>query len=155
MDFVQAFDRFYLDLINLLTPVLLKTSDVTNRVDESGRYAMLNVYGDIGKHFIIYPFNAEQVCFAYTFRKPIAEGEFWRTLTNDQALGFIRECGFTQWASPINTFISNTSRWMKVGLYDRSELSTWYEHRVVLVVDAAHSTAPHHIQGTNQVMEDA
>ncbi|CAF4225061.1 unnamed protein product, partial [Adineta steineri] len=65
------------------------------------------------------------------------------------------ECGFARWASPVDKFISNASRLIKIGLYDRPELTTWYKDRVVLAGDAAHATSPHLGQGANQAMEDA
>ena len=134
---------------------LTQTIGITNRIAEDDRSIMLNVYGDRGTHFITYPFDSEHACFACTFREPIADDESWRSLSNEQALEFIQKCGFVQWASPVDKYISNTSRLIKIGLYDRSELSTWYKDRVVLVGDAAHATSPHLGQGANQAMEDA
>ncbi len=131
---------------------LTQTIGITNRLDRS---EMLNVYGDGGTHFITYPFDSKEACFACTFREPIADTESWRSLSNEQALDFIQKCGFARWASPVDKLISNTSRLIKIGLYDRSELSTWYKDRVVLTGDAAHATSPHLGQGANQAMEDA
>ena len=134
---------------------LTQTIGITDRIDQLQRSTMLNVYGDGGTHFISYPFDSNEACFACTFREPTADSESWRSFSNDQALKFIEECGFAQWASPVDKLISNTSRLIKVGLYDRPELSTWYKERVVLAGDAAHATSPHLGQGANQAMEDA
>ncbi len=134
---------------------LTQTIGITNRMDQLDRSEMLNIYGDGGTHFITYPFDSKEACYACTFREPIADTESWRSLSNESAFKFIRECGFAQWASPVDKLISNTSRLIKIGLYDRPELSTWYKDRVVLAGDAAHATSPHLGQGANQAMEDA
>jgi salicylate hydroxylase len=131
---------------------LTQTIGITDRLDRS---EMLNVYGEGGTHFITYPFDSKEACFACTFRESIADTESWRSLSNEQALKFIQECGFVQWASPVDKLIANTSRLIKIGLYDRSELLTWYKDRVILAGDAAHATSPHLGQGANQAMEDA
>lgn len=134
---------------------LTQTIGITNRIDQLDRSEMLNVYGDGGTHFITYPFDLKEACFACTFREPIADTESWRSLSNEQAFKFIQECGFARWASPVDKLIANTFRLIKIGLYDRAELSTWYKDRVVLTGDAAHATSPHLGQGANQAMEDA
>jgi salicylate hydroxylase len=134
---------------------LTQTIGITERMDPLDRSTMLNVYGEGGTHFITYPFDANQACFACTFREPIADTESWRSLSNEQALMFVRECGFAQWASPVDKCIANTSRLFKIGVYDRPELSTWHKDRVILTGDAAHATSPHIGQGANQAMEDA
>ncbi|GJE95746.1 hypothetical protein PsYK624_119330 [Phanerochaete sordida] len=43
---------------------------------------------------------------------------------------------------------------VKYGIYDRAELKTWHQGRVVLIGDAAHPTSPHLVQGANQAYED-
>ncbi|UJR17572.1 hypothetical protein I4U23_004468 [Adineta vaga] len=134
---------------------LTQTIGISDRIDQLDRSTILNVYGDKGTHFITYPFNSKEACFACTYREPIANNESWRSISNEQILKFIQECGFAEWASPVDKLISNTSRLIKVGLYDRPELSTWYKDHVVLVGDAAHATSPHLGQGANQAMEDA
>jgi salicylate hydroxylase len=134
---------------------LTQTIGITDRMDQLDRSELLNVYGDGGTHFITYPYDSKEACFACTFREPIADTESWKSLNNEQAHKFIQECGFARWASPVDKLISNTSRLIKIGLYDRPELPTWYKDRVVLAGDAAHATSPHLGQGANQAMEDA
>jgi salicylate hydroxylase len=134
---------------------LTQTIGITDRINPLDRSEMINVYGDGGKHFISYPFDSKEACFACTFRESVGNTESWRSLSNDQALKFIEECGFSQWSSPVNELISKASRLIKIGLYDRTELSRWSKDRMVLVGDAAHATSPHLGQGANQAMEDA
>lgn len=75
---------------------LTQTIGITDRIDQLDRSIMLNVYGDGGKHFVTYPFDSKQACFACTFRQTNADAESWRSLSNEQAHEFIQECGFDQ-----------------------------------------------------------
>ncbi|KAI0365646.1 FAD/NAD-P-binding domain-containing protein [Pilatotrama ljubarskyi] len=115
------------------------------------RRGMLNLYGD-GAHMISYPINDHQISWAFTTREPEAR-ETWRAMNEDAQESF-RRGPFSQWPMGGGKLVSTGTNLVKYGLYDRPELQSWHQGRVVLLGDAAHPTSPHVGQGANQAFED-
>ncbi|KAL0481676.1 3-hydroxybenzoate 6-hydroxylase [Acrasis kona] len=108
----------------------------------------LNVAGR-GAHFITYPFNKNELCYGCTQRDEPAS-ESWKEVDVDHAKNSL----FAKW-SPVSSIIENSTKVIKIGLYDRPSLKSWSKDRVLLIGDAAHATSPHLGQGANQALEDA
>ncbi|EKM53944.1 uncharacterized protein PHACADRAFT_145467 [Phanerochaete carnosa HHB-10118-sp] len=118
-----------------------------------GKSMAINVYGD-GAHLIAIPIDDESMGWAITEREPEAK-ETWRAMDAAAAEEFKKNSPVAQWDYGAGEIVRNATTVTKYGLYDRPELQTWHQGRVVLIGDAAHPTSPHLGQGANQSMEDA
>ncbi|EKM53958.1 uncharacterized protein PHACADRAFT_257472 [Phanerochaete carnosa HHB-10118-sp] len=116
-----------------------------------GRSMTMSLYGD-GVHLIAVQVDEDTMGWAVTQREPEAK-EAWRAM-DDVALAELKESQFSTWDFGGGELVRNGTHVTKYGLYDRPNLTTWYQGRVVLIGDAAHPTSPHLGQGANQAFED-
>ncbi|KAG1866039.1 hypothetical protein F4604DRAFT_986638 [Suillus subluteus] len=116
-----------------------------------GRLALVNNYGD-GRHMIAYPVTEDKYSWAITTRGAEAK-EDWRT-QNEEQQNEIRNGPFSTWGFGAGDLVKTGQKIVKYGLYDRSELESWFKGRIVLLGDAAHPSSPHLGQGANQAFED-
>ncbi|KAJ7034688.1 hypothetical protein C8F04DRAFT_1100636 [Mycena alexandri] len=113
---------------------------------------MFNFYGD-GVHMITYPISQTAYSWAITQREAETK-ETWRAMDTD-AQEAVRTGPFSQLPFGAGDLVRSSEKFIKYGLYDRPELKSWHDGRVVLIGDAAHPTSPHLGQGANQAFEDA
>ncbi|KAI0093159.1 hypothetical protein BDY19DRAFT_982954 [Irpex rosettiformis] len=114
-------------------------------------FTFLNIFGD-GVHIVAYVINDRQASWAMTKREPEAK-ETWRA-QDDSVKQAVQNSEVAKWDFGGSELIKNSEHIVKYGLYDRPELTTWHQGRVVLIGDAAHPTSPHLGQGANQSFED-
>ncbi|KIP01899.1 hypothetical protein PHLGIDRAFT_96569 [Phlebiopsis gigantea 11061_1 CR5-6] len=117
-----------------------------------GNHTAMNVFGD-GVHMIAVPIDEDTMGFAVTMREPEAK-ETWRAM-DEAGVAEFKKSAVSEWPYGAGEIVKNGWNVTKYGLYDRPELKTWHQGRVVLIGDAAHPTSPHLGQGANQSFEDA
>ncbi|KAG7090882.1 hypothetical protein E1B28_009963 [Marasmius oreades] len=113
--------------------------------------SIVNFLG-VGAHIITYQISETHYGWAVT-RREAEMRETWRNVDNS-TLKQLRTDECSQWKFGAGDLIKTSERIVKFGLYDRPQLQTWHQGRVVLVGDAAHPTSPHLGQGANQALED-
>jgi salicylate hydroxylase len=112
---------------------------------------MLNIFG-ADSHLIAYQASDALYSWAVT-RREDEHKETWGDMDQEKQDEF-KNGPFSEWGFGGGELVRTANRIIKYGLYDRSELKTWYKGRVVLLGDAAHPTSPHLGQGANQAFED-
>ncbi|KAJ7123872.1 hypothetical protein C8R43DRAFT_1090705 [Mycena crocata] len=131
---------------------LTQTGGITHNAFLKDVPTMFNFYGD-NMHIISYPISETGYSWAFTRRESETK-ETWRAM-DTAAQDAVRNGPFSQLPFGAGDLVRNAEKITKYGLYDRPELKSWHEGRVVLIGDAAHPTSPHLGQGANQAFEDA
>ncbi|KAJ7185806.1 hypothetical protein C8R46DRAFT_882179 [Mycena filopes] len=131
---------------------LTQTGGVSPTPFADRKPAIFNFYGD-GMHLIAYPISQTTYSWAITQREAETK-ETWRAM-DTAAQDAVRTGPFSQLPFGAGELVRRADKITKFGLYDRVELKSWHEGRVVLIGDAAHPTSPHLGQGANQAFEDA
>ncbi|EKM53969.1 uncharacterized protein PHACADRAFT_145505 [Phanerochaete carnosa HHB-10118-sp] len=116
------------------------------------RSAFMNIFGN-GIHMIAYQVSDNTISWAVNMREPEAKEE-WKSIDPAVAEDFKKNSPFSEWPFGAGELVRNSLKIVRYGIYDRPELKTWFQGRVVLVGDAAHPTNPHLGQGANQSYED-
>ncbi|EKM53956.1 uncharacterized protein PHACADRAFT_209786 [Phanerochaete carnosa HHB-10118-sp] len=117
-----------------------------------GKHALADLFGN-GAHMIVVPMSDSLMTWVVSIREPeVKEG--WKSI--DPAVGehFKKNSPFSEWPFGAGELVRSSLNIVRYGIYDRPELKTWFEGRVVLVGDAAHPTSPHLGQGASQSYED-
>ncbi|KAJ6523307.1 hypothetical protein B0H19DRAFT_652134 [Mycena capillaripes] len=148
---------------------LTQTGGITHAAFPDQKPTLFNFYGD-NMHIVSYPISEKGYSWAITRRESEAK-ETWRAM-DTAAQDAVRNGPFSQLPFGAGDLIRNAVKITKYGLYDRPELKSWHNGRVVLIGDAAHPTSPvrtahchvmdsnlkssqHLGQGANQAFEDA
>ena len=111
-----------------------------------------NVWVGPGKHFVAYYVRGGTLInvVAVQEQSEWAE-ESWRTEGNVDEL----RTAFRHWDPRIGQLLEACEFCYFWGLFDRPELHTWYDGRVVLLGDACHPMLPFMAQGAAMAIEDA
>ncbi|GJE95033.1 FAD/NAD(P)-binding domain-containing protein [Phanerochaete sordida] len=119
----------------------------------AGESIAMQIFGD-GQYMVVISVDDDTLGWAITTREAEAK-ETWRNMDAAAAEAFKQTSPVAQWPFGAGDILRNAYGMIKYGLYDRPELPTWHNGRVVLIGDAAHPTSPHLGQGANQSFEDA
>ncbi|GJE94996.1 FAD-dependent monooxygenase [Phanerochaete sordida] len=118
----------------------------------AGRHAGHDFYGD-GAYMLAVTMADAQTAWAINQREPEAK-EDWKAIDAAAAEHFKQHSPFSDAPFGAGEIVRSSLKIVKYGIYDRPELKTWHQGRVVLIGDAAHPTSPHLGQGANQAYED-
>lgn len=103
------------------------------------------------KHFLIFPLRAGEIINFVGFVPADDEmRESWSAPGDPDQL----RAEFAGWDERVVSLLDKVDHTFRWGLYDREPLSHWFEGRLALLGDAAHSMLPHVGQGANQSIED-
>ncbi|KAJ7450048.1 hypothetical protein B0H11DRAFT_2078241 [Mycena galericulata] len=130
---------------------LTQTGGITPSAFSDHKPTMFNFFGD-GLHVIAYPVSEHGYSWAVTRREPETK-ETWHPM-DVTARDVVRSGPLSKLPFGAGDLVRHAERITKYGLYDRPELKSWHQGRVVLIGDAAHPTSPHLGQGANQAFED-